>query len=124
MVLFYVIISLIFFLTSALLVFKPGWIKTLYLKMINNNLVMVYGVVEIAMALGIIYFKNKVKFSFIPLIIGIILFIDGILYVVFSSRKERLLTAILQIKDNTLRKMSFLTLIAAISLMISGLFVA
>ena len=124
MVLFYVIISLKFFLTSALLVFKPGWIKTLYLKMINNNLVMVYGVVEIAMALGIIYFKNKVKFSFIPLIIGIILFIDGILYVVFSSRKERLLTAILQIKDNTLRKMSFLTLIAAISLMISGLFVA
>lgn len=82
---------------------------------------MVYGVVEIAMALGILYFKNNTKFSLIPLLIGILLFIDGILYVIFSSRKEKLLTAILKMKNKTLQKMSLLSLIAAVGLLIAGL---
>jgi len=121
MILLYIIISAIFFVSSVLLIFKPGWVKSIYLRIINNNLVMVYGVIEIGMALGIIYFKSNAKFSFIPLIIGLILFVDGILYVFFSSRKGRLLTALMQIKNNTLQKMSLLTLIAAIGLLVSGL---
>ena len=121
MIFLYIIISAIFFVSSVLLIFKPGWVKSIYLRIINNNLVMVYGVIEIGMALGIIYFKSNAKFSFIPLIIGLILFVDGILYVFFSSRKGRLLTALMQIKNNTLQKMSLLTLIAAIGLLVSGL---
>src|SRR6056297_2493809 len=97
MSLFYIIISVFFFISSAVLIFKPGFIKNLFLIIINNNLLMVYGAVEIAIALGILHYKNQVNHSIIPLVIGIMLFIDGILYVIFSSRKERLLATILQI---------------------------
>ena len=120
MFLLYSLVSLILVSTSFLLIFKPQLIKSIFLMLINNNLMMVYGVGEIAMALGILYFRNKANFSFIPLIIGVILFIDGIMYVVFSSKKERLLKAILQINNKTLKKFSLITIMAAIGLLFSS----
>lgn len=121
MILFYVIISIVFFITSLMLFLKPGLMKKLYLLLINKSLVMVYGVLEIIMALGILHFKSDVKYGIIPLIIGILLFLDGILYVVFSSKKETLLKTVLNIQVKTLKKMSLVSLIAALALLFTGL---
>ena len=73
------------------------------------------------MALGILHFKSDAKYGFIPLIIGILLFLDGILYVVFSSKKETLLKTVLNIQYKTLKKMSLVSLIAALALLIAGI---
>ena len=121
MILFYVIISIVFFFSSLMLFFKPGLMKKLYLLLVNKSLVMVYGVLEIIMALGILHFKSDAKYGFIPLIIGILLFLDGILYVVFSSKKETLLKTVLNIQYKTLKKMSLVSLIAALALLIAGI---
>ncbi len=121
MTLVYIIISVILLISSSLLAFKPLLVKTLMVQLIKSNLIMLYGVVEIAMALGILYFKGEANYSLIPMIIGILLFVDGILYVVFSGRKEKLLAVLVHIKNNSLRKMSFITLLAALGLLASGL---
>lgn len=121
MIFVYILVSALLLFSSALLAFKPLLIKTLMIQLINKNLIMVYGVVEIAMALGILYFKGEADYSLIPMIIGILLFVDGILYVLFSSRKEKLLTVLVHIQSNSLRKMSFITLMAGLGLLVSGL---
>ncbi len=112
---------MIFFVASAVLIINPGWIKFVLLKMVEKNLVMLYGILEIVLSFIILYFRNGAKYPLIPIIIGLLLFIDGIMYVVLSNQKNKLIYLLLQMQKSSLKKLSFITLFAAIALSFSGL---
>jgi len=121
MVIPYIIVSIVFYILSALLVINPGWIKYILLKMVEKKLVMIYGILEIVTSLIILYFRKGAQYPLIPIIIGLLLFIDGIMYVVLSNQKNRLIYLLLQMQKGTVRKLSFVTLFAALALSFSGL---
>ena len=122
MILFYIATGLIFTVLGFIFTLKPALSKRFITLIMNHELYFIMGVLEIALGLGTLYFRDETKLRWFAYIIGFLLFTDGIFYLTSSKRMNETYKWLLKLEDKNLKTYGKLIFLIAIGYLAAGLF--
>jgi uncharacterized protein YjeT (DUF2065 family) len=114
MIWFYLAEGILFSLTAMLLFLKPSKIKRFLHWIYQYKLLVIPGIVEIVLGLLTLYFRHRTILKPLVVIIGLLLFVDGIFYLLTSQKLSKTLEWLLEQEDRSFRIYSlFIAIVAA-----------
>lgn len=116
MIPFYLFESLLFLIIGLLLVFRSVVIKKLFNFIQQRNLFFIPGIVEIILGLLTLYFRHQTRLLTLVFLVGIILFIDGIFYLIMSDKLSSTVDWILKLEESNYRLYGLFLIIIALGL--------
>ncbi len=100
-------------LMGLLVLTFPQTFKTVLTYIVRKDLFIIPGVLEIALGLGTLYFRETTKMKWFVYITGLLLFVDGIFYLLSSQRFKEVMQLILESDEKTWRSYGILSLLIA-----------
>ncbi|MBO8131162.1 MAG: DUF2065 family protein [Candidatus Marinimicrobia bacterium] len=122
MVLYYVIIGLIFLTIFIVSLLFPEFVKNLMKYIIKREFFIPIGIAEIILGLGILYFRHRTKLKIFILIIGLFLFIDGVMYLISGERVRKSYSRFLEEGDRIFRFYFLFIGIIGLGLILAGFY--
>jgi len=116
MIPFYLFESLLFLIIGLLLVFRSVVIKKLFNFIQQRNLFFIPGIVEIILGLLTLYFRHQTRLLTLVFLVGIILFIDGIFYLIMSDKLSSTIDWMLKLEESNYRLYGLFLIIIALGL--------
>ena len=121
MMLFYLLESLIFLCFGLVLVFKSVLIKKLFVLVQERNLFFIPGLIEIILGLLTLNFRHETRLLMFVFLIGILLFIDGVFYLLLSEKLRSTIDWLLNLEEKNYRNYGFFIILVSVGLMFSVL---
>jgi len=81
---------------------------------VEKELFFIPGVLEIGLGLGTLYFRDQTNLNWFIYLAGLMLFFDGMLYIIMSKRLREMYIWFLQIADQKIRSYGLFLLLLAI----------
>ncbi|MBN2602338.1 MAG: DUF2065 family protein [Candidatus Marinimicrobia bacterium] len=122
MIPFYLLESLLFLIFGLMLVFKSVLVRNLLNYLREKNLYIIPGIIEIILGLLTLYFRHETKFGFFVFLVGILLFIDGVFYLLMSDKLSSTIEWIQKLEDKSYRLYGLFIIITAAGLAASAFF--
>ena len=122
MIPFYLVESLLFLIFGLVLVFKSVNIKKLLNYIQQKKLFYIPGIIEIIMSLLTLYFRHQTRLVSFVFIVGILLFIDGVFYLLMTDKLKSTIEWILTLEDKSYRIYGLFIIIIAVGLGSSAFF--
>jgi len=123
MIPFYFFESLIFLIFGLVLILKNVLIKNLLKYIHEKNLFFIPGIIEIIMGLSTLYFRHDTQLSSLVFLVGILLFIDGVFYLLMSDKLSSTIEWMLKLEDKSFRIYGLFIIIIAAGLVSSAFFI-
>jgi len=121
MVIFYLLESLIFLCFGLVLVFKSVLIKKLFVLVQERNLFFIPGIIEIILGLLTLNFRHETRLLMFVFLVGILLFIDGVFYLLLSEKLRSTIDWLLNLEEKNYRNYGFFIILVSVGLMFSVL---
>jgi len=122
MIPFYLIESLLFLIFGLVLVFRSVFVKNLLNYIQEKNLFIIPGIIEIILGLLTLYFRHETRLGLLVFLVGILLFIDGVFYLLLSEKLRSTIEWMLKLEDKSYRIYGLFIIIIASGLGISAFF--
>lgn len=87
---FYFSAAVILVISGVVILIRPVWLKNLMRIVIRKDLFFLPGVLEIGVGLGTLYYRDQTRMTWFVFLAGLLLFFDGIFYLVMSKRLREL----------------------------------
>jgi len=121
MVIFYLLESLIFLCFGLVLVSKSVLIKKLFVLVQERNLFFIPGIIEIILGLLTLNFRHETRLLMFVFLVGILLFIDGVFYLLLSEKLRSTIDWLLNLEEKNYRNYGFFIILVSVGLMFSVL---
>lgn len=118
---FYLLCSGVFTLTGILLTVQPLWGKRLVQFIVNKQLQILPGTVEIALGLGTLYYREQTRLEWFVYTVGLLLFIDGVLYMLSARRLQDFGSYFATLNAQAWRSYGFFILLLAFGYLLTAL---
>jgi len=122
MVLFYIVTGgglLVFSLLSFL---SPGLVRKIMSFVLDKDLFFLVGVLEIALGLGVLYFRHQTGFRFFIYVMGFLFFFDGIMYMISPRRARETYSWLINMDSKGLKAYALITLFLSAGLIVAGVY--
>jgi len=110
---FYFGVSVFLVISGTMTVIKPIWLKNLMQIIVQKDLFFIPGVIEIGIGLGTLYYRDQTKMTWFVYLAGLMLFFDGIFYVLMSKRLREMYEWFRAIEDRKIRSYAMFMLVLA-----------
>ncbi len=117
----FITISVISFALGIILVFFPDKLKQILYYILENELFFILGIFEIIPSLLILNFRHNTRIPLVITILGVLLFVDGIFYLLGNKILKETFEIILEIESNSIRYYSIVLFFCAL-ILIFGIF--
>jgi hypothetical protein len=115
---FFIIIGSFMVLIGMLTFFRANDVKNILQFIKRNDLFYLPGVFEIIFSLSILYFRYDTKIPFIITMLGLLIFIDGVFYLVGSKVLEETYAMVMEMEKVHFRIYSLVFFIIAAILLV------
>ena len=115
----FITISVISFALGIILVFFPDKLKQILYYILENELFFILGIFEIIPSLLILNFRHNTRIPLVITILGVLLFVDGIFYLLGNKILKETFEIILEIESNSIRYYSIVLFFCALILIFS-----
>lgn len=122
MVLFYLIESLLFLAFGAVLIFRSRILKDLITFLAQRKLLFIPGIFEIIFGLLTLHFRHETQLTPLVFLVGILLFIDGIFYLLLSEKLEPTIDWLLQLNEKSYRIYGLVMVLVALGIGLAARF--
>jgi len=120
MILFYLVEGLLFGVSGLLLLFKVNLVKKFLSWIQERDLFLIPGIIEIILGLSTLYFRHQTNLKTFVLIVGLMLFIDGIFYLTASTKLKKTYQWFLTLEDKSFKTYSLFMFLIALGLIASA----
>ncbi len=114
MIWFYFGVALAMLISGITVLIKPSLMKIVMGLVVEKELFFIPGVLEIGLGLGTLYFRDQTNLNWFIYLAGLMLFFDGMLYIIMSKRLREMYIWFLQIADQKIRSYGLFLLLLAI----------
>jgi len=111
---FYFCIAVFLFVSGIVILVKPDFLKIIMQFILDKDIFYLPGVIEIAISLGTLYYRDQTRMTWFVYIVGLALFIDGIFYLLASKRIREMYTWFIGIAEPKVRSYGLFTLLLAV----------
>ena len=118
---FYLVEGILFGISGLLLVFKVSLVKRFLHWIQEREFYLIPGVTEIILGLLTLYFRHQTAFKSFIFIVGLLLFVDGIFYLLASKGLNKTFQWFLSLDDSSYRAYSIFIFLIALGLIASAL---
>lgn len=118
---FYLSSSVLFTLFGLVLTIYPPAGRKFVQFMISRELQLIPGTFEIVIGLGTLYFRDQTKLKWFVYLVGLLLFFDGILFMLSARRLRTLAEMVLMLENKAWRHYGYLTLIFVLGYLIAAI---
>jgi uncharacterized protein YjeT (DUF2065 family) len=118
---FYLSSSALFTLFGLILTIYPPVGRKLMQFVIGKELQLIPGTFEIGIGLATLYYRDQTNFKWFVYLVGLLLFFDGILYLLSTRRLRTLAEMVLMLENKTWRHYGYLTLILALGYLMAAI---
>ncbi|MDO9549251.1 MAG: DUF2065 family protein [Candidatus Marinimicrobia bacterium] len=98
------------------MIFKSVIIKNLLNFIQEKNLFFIPGIIEIILGLLTLYFRHQTRLVTLVFIVGILLFIDGVFYLLMSDKLRSTIEWMLKLEGKSYRIYGLFIIIIAVGL--------
>ncbi len=116
MILFYLVESLLFLTFGAVLIFRSRILKNLIFFFVQRKLIFIPGIVEIILGLLTLHFRHETRLTTFVFLVGILLFIDGIFYLLLSEKLKPTIDWLLQLNEKSYRIYGLVMVLVALGM--------
>ncbi len=121
MIWFYFIEGIFIGLIALLLFFQTALVKR-FLNWINQrSLFILPGIFEIVLGLATVYLRQKTALKALVTIVGLMLFIDGVFYLLTSEKLSKTFDWLMTLEDRSFRTYSIFIVIISLGLLAAAL---
>lgn len=122
MVLFYIVTGSGLLIFSMLFFLSPGLVRRVMSFILDRELFPLVGILEIALGLGVLYFRHQTGFRFFIYVIGFLFFFDGIMYMIFPGRVRETYSWLINVDSKGLKAYALMILFVSGGLIIAGVY--
>lgn len=122
MVLFYIVTGGGLLIFSMLFFLSPGLVRRVMSFILDRELFPLVGILEIALGLGVLYFRHQTGFRFFIYVIGFLFFFDGIMYMIFPGRVRETYSWLINVDSKGLKAYALMILFVSGGLIIAGVY--
>jgi uncharacterized membrane protein HdeD (DUF308 family) len=102
-------------------IFLTRWIRWLLQFILDHNLFFIMGIIEILIGLGTLYYRHVSNLKWFSYFIGLMLFIDGIFYLLSSSRFRQAFEWFLYTERKIIRSYGIVLIFIALGYCLCGI---
>lgn len=117
---FYLCEGILFGISGILLLFQTVLVKRFCHWIQEHNLFIIPGLTEIVLGLMTLYFRHQTNLRTFVMIVGLMLFIDGIFYLMSSSRVNAAYQWLFSLEDKKFKSYSVFIFLLAIGLIFAA----
>jgi len=121
MIWFYCGVALSLTISGIIILLKPAWLKDIMRIVVEKDLFFVPGVIEIGIGLGTLYFREQTNLNWFIYLAGLMLFFDGILYIVMSKRLREMYEWFIDIADQKIRSYGIFLILLAVGYFLASI---
>jgi len=122
MIPFYLFESLLFLLFGAVLIFRSRILKNLIVFFAQRKLLFIPGIFEITFGLLTLHFRHETRMAPFVFLVGILLFIDGIFYLLLAEKLNATIDWLLQLEESSYRIYGIVMLLVALGIGLAAQF--
>lgn len=122
MIPFYLFESLLFLLFGAVLIFRSRVLKNLLAFLTQRKLLFIPAVFEITFGLLTLHFRHETRLTLFVFLVGILLFIDGIFYLLLSEKLNSTIDWLLQLDEKNYRLYGLVMVLVALGVGLAAQF--
>lgn len=121
MIWFYMVAALLLAVSGIIILIKPAWMKSLMQIIVKKDLFYVPGVTEIGIGLGTLYYRDQTKMTWFVYLAGLMLFFDGIFYILMSKRLREMYEWFSAIDDQKIRSYALFLFFLAVGYFLAAI---
>ncbi len=118
--LIYTITGSLFLILGLVVNLKPDLFKKLLITISDREIFILPGILELIISLALLYFRYDTKIPFIITMTGILMFIDGVFYLIATRAVKESIQMLLDMEQKYMRYYSLIFFLIAGIIFIGG----